>query len=89
MKSYIQEVGKVITGISTPELAAKFLRDILTPQELETIALRWQIVKLLHRGFSQRKVAKKLGVSLCKVTRGSRELRYGHKGFISLLRKYG
>jgi len=65
-----------------------FLRDILTPQELEEIASRWQLVRLLNQGFSQREIAKRLGISIATVTRGSRQLKYGHDGFKAVLRKY-
>ena len=54
-----------------------FLQDLLTPRERESLAERWQIVRLLAQGLPQREVAKKLGVSISKVTRGARVLRYG------------
>lgn len=53
----------------------RFLNEILTPAERRDLALRWRLMKLLHAGVPQRKVAARLGVSLCKITRGSRVLR--------------
>jgi len=52
-----------------------FLREILTPAELRDIALRWRLLQRLHAGVAQRVIARELGISLCKITRGSRELR--------------
>ena len=57
------------------------LRDILTPQETDSLAERWQLIQLLDRGMAQRDIAQKLNVSISKVTRGSRALQYGTGGF--------
>lgn len=63
------------------------LQDILTPAELEDIAERWQLVKELHKGTPQREIAAKLGVSITKITRGSRMLQDGSGGFAKFLKK--
>jgi len=56
-------------------LRADFLRDILTPNELRELCQRWRIVVMLAAGLPQRTIARTLRVSLCKITRGSRELK--------------
>lgn len=60
--------------IKDEKLMQDFFRSILTPAEIRDISLRWELVKLLDQGYSQREIARKLKVSLCKITRGSREL---------------
>lgn len=87
-EKFILELAEVVGLIPDSKVARNFLTDILTPQELENVALRWQIVKELHKGVTQREVAKKLHVSLCKVTRGSRELKYGHQSFQYLIKNH-
>ena len=57
------------------------LADLLTPREIESIAERWEIVKRLDAGQSQREVRDALGVSVTTVSRGSRGLQYGVGGF--------
>lgn len=69
------EIVKILTGIRNPRVMREFLKAILTPQELARVALRWRLVCLLKTGMRQRAIAAKLGVSLCKITRGSRELK--------------
>ena len=65
-----------------------FLKGILTPPERARIALRWELVKLLQRGgVSQRRVGQILKVSLCKITRGARELKEGPPGFARIVQK--
>ena len=45
-------------------------------------------MKLLHDGMSQRKIADRLGLSLCKITRGSRELKKAHSPFKAMIEKH-
>jgi len=52
-----------------------FMTEILTEAELETLSKRWQILNLLKEGNTQRDIAEKLKVSLCKVTRGAKILK--------------
>lgn len=57
------------------------LTDLLTPAEIASIAERWEIVKRLDAGQSQREVRDEIGVSVTTVSRGSRGLKYGVGGF--------
>jgi len=71
---------------STRELRAVLL-DLLTPSEVEALSERWAIVKLLDQGHSQRDIAQKLGASVTTVSRGSRQMKYGHGGFAKALQR--
>jgi len=55
----------------------KLLEDILTPQEIETLYERFQIIKLLRKWLSQREIAENLGISTTTVNRWARILKYG------------
>ena len=79
-KKYIDELTEATAKIGDKKMALAFLQNILTPQELEEIAKRLQIFKMLMKGTPQRLIAQKLGVSIGTVSRGSRELQYGPKG---------
>lgn len=69
------ELAEVLLTIRDKDFMMRFLNEILTPAEIEALVLRWESVKLLHRGMPQREISKQLGISLCKITRGSRELK--------------
>lgn len=84
-QKYIDELAKTIASMKNKKVIKDFLTNILTPAELEEISKRLQIVKLLHKGVPQRKVAEKLNVSIGTVSRGSRELKYGAPGFRKIL----
>lgn len=51
------------------------LRSLLTANELVDVANRLQIIELLEQGVPQRQIAKKLGVGIATVTRGSNVLK--------------
>lgn len=82
---FIRELAIAISRISDSAVAEQFLQNILTPKELEEIALRLQIFKMLKKGVPQRAIAKKLGVSIGTISRGSRELQYGPRGIHEIL----
>lgn len=82
----MKDLAQIIAQIDDPKLAKQFLEDILTPSEREEIDLRLKLMRMLMKGMSQREIAKKLGISLCKITRGSAVLKYG-KGSIEKLLK--
>ena len=70
-----QELLKVVLSIQKQDELENFFTDIFTPAELEDISLRWKLLKDLHNGMTQRKIAEKYGISLCKITRGSKILK--------------
>jgi TrpR family trp operon transcriptional repressor len=70
----LNEISKALTNMDESEIR-RFLEEILTSSEVSTLAKRWRIMKMLSQGVSQREIAKKLNVSLCKVTRGAKILK--------------
>jgi TrpR family trp operon transcriptional repressor len=84
----ISEIAAVLSRVRDPVLIAAFLRSILTRRELQEVDGRWELVKRLARGESQRSIARRLGMSLCKITRGSRELKKRNSAFARVLGEY-
>ncbi len=86
--SQIREIAAVLAELDDKKLIERFLKSLLTGSETREIELRWELVKLLHGGMSQRKISEKLGVSLCKITRGSRELKKNPSVFRDMIEKH-
>ncbi len=84
-----KELYALFASVDSEEEAKLLLEDIHTPQEMASLCERWQLIQELHKGTSQRDIAKKLGVSISKITRGSRMLQYGTGGFAHFLKKLG
>ncbi len=83
----INEISNALASISDEKLIESFLNSLLTKNEIHDISARWELVKLLDDGMSQRNISKKLGLSLCKITRGSRELKKKNSSFKRLIQK--
>ncbi|MDC7222546.1 MAG: Trp family transcriptional regulator [Spirochaetales bacterium] len=81
IEKYIREMSETLAKTSDPDLIEKFLPCLLTQNELQEVASRWALVKLIDQGVSQRKIATELGLSLCKITRGSKELKKENSPF--------
>ena len=82
------EFCRVLTSISDPVLTEQLLRQLLTRAEVREVAGRWELVKLLDSGLSQRRIADELGMSLCKITRGSRELKKPDSALKMVIHEY-
>ncbi|GHT78860.1 hypothetical protein FACS1894130_06230 [Spirochaetia bacterium] len=81
----LSELARAFAQTGDSGLIENFFRSILTPAETADIASRWALVKALDQKMPQREIAKALGLSLCKITRGSRELKKPDSAFRKML----
>jgi TrpR family trp operon transcriptional repressor len=79
------ELSETLAKTKDPALIRDFLHCLLTPAEVADIAARWALVKALDNKIPQREIARTLGISLCKITRGSRELKKPGSAFQKML----
>ena len=71
----IAEIAAALAKTDDGSFIADFLHCLLTPAEIADIAARWALVKDLKRKVPHREIARNFGISLCKITRGSRVLK--------------
>ena len=88
VKENIAELAQVLSLVKEGELVEDFLYCLLTQAEIADIAGRWALIKALKQKIPQREIAKSLGLSLCKITRGSREMKKENSGFMRVLSKF-
>jgi len=81
----IMEMASALAATKDTLLIRNFLRCLLTPAEISDIASRWALVKALEQKIPQREISRKLGLSLCKITRGSREMKNPDQAFQKML----
>ena len=85
VEEYLSELAAALAETKDALLIKNFLCRLLTPSETADIAARWALVKALERKIPQREIAKTLGLSLCKITRGSREMKNPDQAFQKML----
>ena len=66
------ELVAIFSRIQDQKVMNKFFQEIFTDAERSDLDLRWELMKRLHEGVAQREIASELGISLCKITRGSK-----------------
>ncbi|MDH4203145.1 MAG: trp operon repressor [Phycisphaerae bacterium] len=74
----MKEICAALCRIDSPDEMRDFLAEILTPAEQRDLALRWELMRRLKQGVPQRRIARELGISLCKITRGAKILKQDH-----------
>ncbi|MDT8391364.1 MAG: Trp family transcriptional regulator [Lentisphaeria bacterium] len=85
--SCVEKLSQIISRVDDDAELNILLEGLLTPHELEEAMTRWQLLVMLETGVTQRDIAKHLGISLGKIARGSRLLKYGPTEFERLFRK--
>ena len=78
--SAFKEITQILSEMSDPDDIEKFFMEILTDNERKDLSLRWELMRKLHEGIPQRAISSELGISLCKITRGSKILKSGGFG---------
>jgi TrpR-related protein YerC/YecD len=82
-----EELFATIASLRSAAEAEAFLRDLCTRSELDAMAHRWQVAKLLEEGLPYLEVAKRAHASTTTVTRVAQWLRNGEGGYALALRR--
>lgn len=84
----LNELSRVLALEDDPAVIRSFLESLFTAGEVTDISSRWTLVRLIDSGMSQRAISRALGLSLCKITRGSRELKKKDSAFARMIERY-
>ena len=87
LEESFQELCRLIAETDDERFIRDFFGCLFTPAERKDFANRWLLVKEIDKGTTQREIAKRFGMSLCKITRGSRELHKKESAFRRMLEK--
>ena len=82
-----RELAEIISKISDRSELEIFLQGLLTPSEIEEIQRRWKLLTALADGHTQRTISSNLGISLGKIARGSRLMKYGDERFVQTVQR--
>ena len=76
---------QAILKLKTVKECEDFFRDLMTLSELNEMAERFKIARLLDQGLSYGKTAKKTATSTTTVSRVAHWLRHGRGGYQTIL----
>ena len=85
LENALREMCSLLSKNNDPNFIYEFFGCLFTPAEMNDFAKRWLLVREIDKGTTQREIAKKFHISLCKITRGSRELKKSESAFRKLL----
>jgi TrpR-related protein YerC/YecD len=86
----MREVFDAILSLETRAEVESFFRDLCTMSELEAMAHRWEVARLLEKGLPYLEIAEKTHASTTTVTRVAHWLKHGEGGYrLALDRRRG
>jgi TrpR-related protein YerC/YecD len=85
----MRKLFDAILSLETRSELAAFFRDLCTLSELEAMAHRWEVARLLEKGLPYLEIAEKTGASTTTVTRVAHWLRHGEGGYRAALDRAG
>lgn len=81
----LDEIVDIFAQESNRFVVRKLFSELFTDSELRDIEKRWYLMKELYKGTPQRKIAKDMEISLCRITRGSKILKQDDSRFREIL----
>ncbi|MBQ4610951.1 MAG: helix-turn-helix domain-containing protein [Clostridia bacterium] len=76
-----------VLSLKTPEECCRFFEDVATIGEVQSMAQRLQVAKLLDQGLKYADIAERTGASTATISRVSRCLSYGADGYKLVLER--
>ena len=83
----IDNLIRVITNLKTTNESWRFLRDLMTENELREFANRWQAAQMLSQNIPYTKITKETGLSSTTVARVSEWLKNGMNGYKKVIQQ--
>ncbi len=89
LEKAFEELCEALARTEDSALIGDFLQGLLTPTERRDVSSRWALVREIDAGTTQREIARKMRLSLCKITRGSKELKKENSPFKRMIGMLG
>ncbi|MGH3056902.1 MAG: YerC/YecD family TrpR-related protein [Gaiellaceae bacterium] len=77
----MSDLFEAILELADADEVERFLRDLCTLSELQAMAHRWEVAKLVEQGLPYQEISRQTGASTTTVTRVAHWLRYGEGGY--------
>lgn len=83
----IDDLARAMIELKEMDEAFSFFEDIFTIHELQAVAQRLAVARLLRRKVTYQEIAEKTGASTATISRVNRCLAYGAGGYQNMLDK--
>lgn len=80
---------EAVLKLETMEECYRFFEDICTIKEIQAIAQRLEVAKLLKASKTYNEIEAETGASTATISRINRSLNYGAEGYNMILKKLG
>ena len=84
-KEQIEELAEAMLALRDREEAFLFFEDIFTVKELQAVAQRLAVARLLKKRVTYQDIAEQTGASTATISRVNRSLTYGAGGYQTVL----
>lgn len=74
-----------VLSLKTQDECADFFEDICTIKEIQDIAQRYQVARLLAQGLNYNEISAATGASSATITRVNKAFNYGNGGYRTVL----
>ena len=81
------ELFRAILALDNSEECYKFFEDLMTIKELQSIAQRWEVARMLREGKTYHEIEAETKASAATISRINKCLLYGADGYQSILKK--
>ncbi len=85
MSTYINEsvrrLMEAITMINDPKVCEDLFIDLCTIKEIQNMAMRLDVARMIDQGVNYQKISEKTGASTATISRVSRSYYYGRDGY--------
>lgn len=83
----VDQLFDAILKLETLEEAYKFFDDLMTVNEIQSLAQRLEVAKMLTKGFTYNQIESETGASTATISRVKRCLNYGNDGYKMVLNR--
>ena len=83
----VDKLAQAMLTLQSVEEARSFFEDILTVGEVQAIAQRLAVARMLRQGTTYQDIAESTGASTATISRVNRALTYGAGGYLLVLER--
>jgi TrpR-related protein YerC/YecD len=81
------ELLRALVRLQSVREAKRFIRDLMTTDEIRMIVDRWRVARMLDQGVSYREIEAQTGLSSRTIARISRWMQEGEGGYRAMIAK--